>query len=151
HVNDGENDDPHDIYEMPVHRKHFHTTHLIRTDTTCQTEQQHDAQHDQACADVKGVQTDQRVIGRSEKVCGNRQSVLIDQPVPLLCSAVHEGASEHDCEQPQSKKRSLLSACEKLSGKMNRDTAEQQTDRVKDRCLQHVLRGRPCKALPNVK
>src|SRR5262249_26566904 len=55
-VNDGENDDPHDIHEMPVHRKHFHTTRLMRADTTGQTEEQHDAQHDQTRADVKSVQ-----------------------------------------------------------------------------------------------
>ncbi len=53
---------------MPVQREHVNAPELVRSDTASQTEDQHDAQHDQTRGHVKRVQTNQRVVGRSEKI-----------------------------------------------------------------------------------
>ena len=47
-VNHGENNHPDGIHEMPVHGKHSDARGLILTDAARQTEDQHDAEHEQA-------------------------------------------------------------------------------------------------------
>src|SRR6267143_685735 len=45
-VNNSENDNPHGIHEMPVQGEHVDPSRLLRSDAPCQSEEQHDAQHD---------------------------------------------------------------------------------------------------------
>ena len=74
-----------------------------------------DAEHDQADGDVEGVQADQRVVGRAEQVRGDRQPVLVDQPVPFLASAVQEQTAEHDRQRPQRQERAVARRVEDAS------------------------------------
>ncbi len=45
-VNNSENYNPHGIHEMPVQGEHVDPRRLLRSDAPCQSEEQHDAQHD---------------------------------------------------------------------------------------------------------
>ena len=65
-VNHGENHHPHGINKMPVHREHIHAARLLRPHASGQSENRDNRKHDQARGDVKGVQADQRVVGRAE-------------------------------------------------------------------------------------
>src|SRR5215475_15164532 len=82
-VNDGKNDDPNHIDKMPVQGKHFDTRPVFGADASCKREDRHNDEHDHACRDVECVQTDERVIGCPEEIGGDRQPVLVDQPVPF--------------------------------------------------------------------
>src|SRR5437870_3140003 len=59
YVDHREDDNPDAIDKMPVQRKHADAGRLVRADTACQPKDEHDAKHDQACSDVKSVQTNQ--------------------------------------------------------------------------------------------
>src|SRR5262249_17383635 len=92
-INHSENNYPNGIYKMPVQGKYVDTSGLLRTNSACEPEEQHNAQHDQSRDDVKGMQANQRVVRRSKKVRGNGQSMFGDQSVPFLASTVKkEGA-----------------------------------------------------------
>ena len=102
-VDNGENHDPHGIHKMPVQGKHFHARGLLRPDAARQAKQKHDGEHDQTHGDVEGVQADERIIGRSEKVGGDGQPVFIDQAVPLLAGAEQKETAENNREKPQTR------------------------------------------------
>src|SRR6516165_11233808 len=89
-VNHGENNDPHGIHKMPVHRQHVDASRLLRPNTTRQPEKQHDAQQDQSNSHVRGVQANQRVVRCSKKVRRDGEPVFVNQAVPFLAGAVQE-------------------------------------------------------------
>src|SRR5262249_12026988 len=135
---------------MPVQRKHLDARRLIRSDTTRQAEKQHDTQHYQTCGDVKGVQTNQRVVGRSKEIGRDGQPVFVNKPMPFLTSAKQKEAAQYKGEQPPREKSAALTAFKQLSRKVDGKTARQQTDREEDGCLQHFARSRPGEALSDV-
>jgi hypothetical protein len=58
-VNHRENYDPNGINKMPVQGKHINAAGLIFVHLSSQNEDKDDSEHDQSCADVKRVQTNQ--------------------------------------------------------------------------------------------
>ena len=62
------------------------------------------AEHEQTDRDVSGVQTDERVVGRSKKIRGDCQTVFVDQPVPFLSCAIEEQSTQRNGQQPQAEK-----------------------------------------------
>src|SRR5258707_15762024 len=87
-VNYGKNHNPYGIDEMPVHREHFDVTRLLHSHTAAKSEHRNGQEHDEACGDVKRVQTDERVIGCPEQVGRDRQPVFVDQPEQFLGRAI---------------------------------------------------------------
>jgi len=73
-INDGENDDPEDIHEMPVHGEHFDSARLIPVYAAGHDKDHHDQKYAQPSRDVKGVQSYERVIGCPEEVRGDREA-----------------------------------------------------------------------------
>jgi len=53
---------------MPIQSEYVNATKLICADTASQSEDKHNAQHDQTRGDVKRMQSDERIVGRSEKI-----------------------------------------------------------------------------------
>src|SRR5215468_1445408 len=82
-VHDGKNDDPNHIDKMPVQRKHFDRMGVLPAYPAGKREDRHNDEHDHSCRDVECVQTDERVVGCPEEIGGDRQPVLVDQPVPF--------------------------------------------------------------------
>src|SRR5579862_2983782 len=127
---------------MPIQGKYIDASRVLRSDAPCQSEEKHDAQHDQSSSNVKGVQANERVVCRSKEIRGNSQPVFVDQAVPFLARAVQKEGAKSDREQPREQKCGASSAFQKLSRKVDRQTAGQQTDRIEDRRFQHFARSR---------
>ena len=149
-VNHGENDDPHAIHKMPVHGKHSDASGLILAYAARQTEEQHDDEHDQTGREVKSVQADQRVIGRSKEVGGDGQPAFVDQPVPFLARAEKKDARPERMSETTSSGSPALAAFQELRREVDRDTARQQANGVEDRRFEHFARRRSGEALPHV-
>src|ERR1051326_339620 len=64
-VNDREHDDPDHVHEMPIEAQHVHTFGMFLLDRTGDGERHYDRQCEQSNNNVRGVQTDQREIGRA--------------------------------------------------------------------------------------
>src|ERR1700722_17614125 len=73
-VNYRENDDPDRVDEVPVHGKHANAARLILIYPAGQTKKKDDQKHEQSSGDMECVKTDERVIGRSKQVRGDRQA-----------------------------------------------------------------------------
>ena len=58
-VNDGEDDDPDSIDEMPVERKNFQTAGVLGSHGAIERKDQREREHDEADQDVRGMQADQ--------------------------------------------------------------------------------------------
>src|SRR5258708_5795555 len=128
---------------MPIQRKHFHASGLLGSDASSQAEEQHNAEHDQPRSDVKAVQANERVVGRSKKVRRNRQPPLVDQPVPFLGGTEQKETTKDNGQEPQAKECSSFAAFEKSRREVDREAARQQTNGVEDRCLKNVAGRRP--------
>ena len=90
--------------------------------------------------DVKAMQSDQRVVGGSEQVGADRQSFLIDEPVPFAAGSVKKGRTQRMVSNHQAPKRSDVTPAQRSGGEVNRQAAREQTDRVKDRDTENVFR-----------
>jgi hypothetical protein len=84
---------------VPVHGKYIDASGLFPANSARQAEEKHDAKHEQANRDVSSVQTDERVVGRSKKVSGDGETVLIDQPVPFLAGAKQKETPKSNREE----------------------------------------------------
>src|ERR1700688_286078 len=98
---------------MPVQGKYVDASRLLRSNAPCQSEEQHNAQHDQSSGNVKGVQANQRVVRCSKKIRRDGEPVFVDQAVPFLPSAVKKEPAQNDCEQPQNEKGGAAAAFQK--------------------------------------
>src|SRR5260370_34830992 len=99
---------------MPVHRKHVDASGLLVPYSPRQTEEKHDGEHQQTYRDVRRVQTDKRIVGRSKKIAGDSQTMLVNKPVPLPRCAIHKKSAKHDGEKPQGQERAALASREKF-------------------------------------
>ena len=82
---------------MPVPGKDFDASALFASNPACESEEQYGADHDETNSHVKGVQADERVVRRAKKICGDGESVFVDQAVPFLAGAVKKEAAEKEC------------------------------------------------------
>src|SRR5260370_17114905 len=89
---------------MPVHRKHVDASGLLAPYSPRQTEEKHDSEHQQTYRDVRRVQTDERIVGRSKKISGDGETVLKDQSVPFLPGAEQKETAKHNRQKPQTNK-----------------------------------------------
>src|SRR6202047_2373060 len=136
---------------MPVQGKHVDASRLLRSNAPCQSEEKHDAQHDQSSGNVKAVQANQRVVRCSKKVRGDGQPAFVDQAVPFLAGAKQKERTQDNGEKPQSQECSSPAALERPCCEVNRETAREQANRVEDGCLKHFAGRWSCEALPRVK
>src|SRR5262249_33638792 len=112
HVDDGEDDDPHRVDEVPVEGEHPDPRRVLADDAAGEGEDRHDRHEDEADDDVEGVQADERVVRRSEQVRGDREPVFVDQSVPFLPGAVEEETTQKEGHQPQAHERAARAALE---------------------------------------
>src|SRR5262249_18071760 len=150
HVDDREDDDPDPVDEVPVQSEHIDAGRVLPSDVAGDREQRDDRHQDQADDDVERVQADQRVVRGPEQVRGNREPVLVDQPVPFPPRAEQKRSPERDRRKPQRDERPARAALQRRAGKLDRETAGKQARREQDRRLQHLARRRPAEALAHV-
>src|SRR6516225_8151884 len=101
HVHHGENDDPNHVYKMPVQREDIHLPGVLLEYLAGDRQKHHQRQPHQTHGDMKSVQPDQRVIGGAKKIRRNRQSLLINQAVPLAGRAKQENRAQRQCDKPE--------------------------------------------------
>src|SRR6202045_4543016 len=97
------------------------------------------------------METDQRIVGRSKKVSADGQSVVVNQPVPLNGGPIYERGTERDGHEPPVSEDSHVPPTQRLDGQVNRQTAGEQTNCVKDRDAENILRHRPGEAFAYIK
>src|SRR5580704_19487678 len=97
------------------------------------------------------MQAHQGVIRRAKKIRADGQTVFENQALPLTARSNQEnGAQSHGYEPPQSI-RAELGVSQRPHSQMNRQTAREQADGVKDGSLEHVLWHGARQALPDIK
>src|SRR4029077_20009414 len=151
HVNDRKNDDPHHIDKMPVQGKHFDTMGLFPSDPAGKREDRDHDEHDHSCRDVECVQTDERVIGCPEEVGGDRQPVLVDQPVPFLSGPEKKQTTQQNREGPQAKECAAFALLEEFPSIVNGQAAGEQADRKENRSFEYFARSGSGQALAYIK
>src|SRR5260370_32143527 len=106
HVNDRKNHNPHGIHEVPVQRQDVNTFSVLWSHVSQKREHHNHEECYKPYNDVKAVQSDQRVIGCSEQVRADRQSLSVNQPVPLGGGPIQESGAQCDGGEPQDSKTS---------------------------------------------
>ena len=77
-INHGKNDDPYAIDKMPVPREHLDVLGVRLRHVSAQAQDQDQSKQDQTDDHVTGMQADQRVEGRPEKISADRQVIFKD-------------------------------------------------------------------------
>src|SRR6266481_7275344 len=95
HVDDGEDDDPDRVDEMPVPGHELHALDVRGLERPRPGEHADEREHHDPDDHVRGVQADQRVKRRPEQIRPDRQSVPRDEPHPLGRGT----GEEHDRQQ----------------------------------------------------
>src|ERR1700688_518340 len=110
YVDDSEYNDPNDIYEMPVHRKHIDSRQFRSPHSARQRKQQHDDQHQKSRANVKTMQPHKRVVSCAKKIRGDRQTIAVNEPVPFLRGSENEKTAEDNGREPKREKPDLTAS-----------------------------------------
>src|SRR5206468_3566801 len=82
-VNHGKNDDPYAIDKMPVPREHLDVLSVRPRHVSAQAQDQDQHQQDQTHDHVTGMQANERVEGRPEKISTDREVIFEDQSPPF--------------------------------------------------------------------
>src|ERR1700685_1418399 len=146
-VNDSENHNPHCIHEMPVNRQHVDTISVLLLNIPKQRERHHCGKADKPNNHVKPVQSDQRIVCCSEQVRAYGQPIVVNQPIPFMRRPVKKCCAEYDRCKPPSFEGRDISPAQCLNRKVNRETAGEQTNCIKDRYFKDLLRRRPGQTL----
>src|ERR1035438_2862447 len=83
YIHNQKHDDPHAIDKVPVKRQRFKALRMHFAKPAAHTEEECSREEEQPYHDVRGVQTNQRVIGRSKQICTDRKSLFKDEVMPL--------------------------------------------------------------------
>src|ERR1700760_4840939 len=87
HVNNGEDNDPNTVDEMPVERENFNAFRILGPKRLHERKNEASDEKNQADDHVKRMQADKRVVGCPKKICADRQAIDSDELVPLACGA----------------------------------------------------------------
>src|SRR6266851_6529229 len=99
---------------------------------------------------MERVETYEREVRGAKQVRVYRQTVDVDQTVPLDCSARKEDGSERERQEPPTGKSGDVALRERLDSCMNGQAARQQADGQDDRCAQDVRGCRSGNAFADV-
>src|SRR5438309_1998898 len=83
HVDDGEDDDPDRVHEMPVPGHELHALDVRGLERPRPGEHADEREHHDPDDHVRGVQADQRVKRRPEQIRPDRDAFARDEPQPL--------------------------------------------------------------------
>ena len=108
-INHGKNDDPYAIDKMPVPREHLDVLGVRLRHVSAQAQDQDQSKQDQTDDHVTGMQADQRVEGRPEKISADRQVIFKDQPLPFQSGGAQERHREENRDQPPESEPSIMS------------------------------------------
>src|SRR5262249_1569517 len=150
-VHDSENRYPNGIDEMPVQREHIQAFSVLLLHSGCKGEYHHGEQTQQAYTHVEGVKTDERVIRRAKKIRGDGQAHLVNQAMPLTSGADQKGGSQSQRQKPKEVESCNFPAMQGAYSQVNGQAAREQANCIEDRNFKDLLRGRPTKALSDVK
>src|SRR5262249_26802414 len=95
-VYDSEDNHPHRVDEMPIHRQHLDSSRVTLSQISAECEQQHGSKCKQPDRNMERMQTDERVVSRREQVSLNCQPFVIDQVIPFAECACEECRSQGD-------------------------------------------------------
>src|ERR1700751_409123 len=89
-VDDGKDHHPHDIDEVPVQSQDLNAFGVLLLYMPGDCEEEHSQQCDQPDDDMGSMQPDQRIERGPEEICSDRESVLVNQLVPLKAGSHKE-------------------------------------------------------------
>ena len=107
-------------------------------------------EQDKSHRHMEGVQADQRIVGSPEQIRADRQSVLIDHPIPFPRRSEEERSTQSDGAEPPVSETSDSAIANCFDREVNGQAAGKQTDRIKDRDPENVPRRRSGQTLANV-
>src|SRR5580700_1545899 len=115
-VNHGEHNYPDHIYEMPIERKNFGPLAVFRLHFAENRENHGEGDPYQPYRDVKRVQPYERVIRRSEQVRAHRQTLVVNQVMPLTACAHQKNRAERQGYEPPQAERANFRIAECTHG-----------------------------------
>src|SRR5215471_17470131 len=136
---------------MPVEREHIQAFSVLLLHSGRQGEYHHGEQPQEACAHVEGVKTDERVISRAKKICGDGQAYPVNQAMPLASGADQKGGSQSQRQKPKEVESCNFPAVQGAYSQVNGQAARKQANRIEDRNFKDLLGGRPAEALSDIK
>ena len=96
-IDDGEDDDPDGVDEVPVERQHLKPLGVLLLCTQAKEENPSTSESMmKPDDDVRGVQADQRIISGSEEIGVNGEAVVVNEVIPLVRGAGEEDAAQQN-------------------------------------------------------
>jgi len=135
---------------MPIQRQNLGSFGVFLLHITKEREDRDRCESKQANRYVKRMQTDQRVVGGTEQIGLEGQAFVVDQVPPLRRRAPEEDRAQDDCEKPPEAESALAPVSQPPDGKVNRQAARQQTNRIENGDVQNIFGLRAGDALPDV-
>src|SRR5580692_6011528 len=97
------------------------------------------------------MQAHKGVVSGPKQVILDGQALVVDELTPLSQRAQQKDRSQGDCQKPPEAKGNDSPAPQQSHGEVNREAARQQTDRQKDRSMEHLARLRSGNILADIK
>src|SRR5439155_7635012 len=148
-VDGREHDDPHRVHEVPVPGEKLSSFRLPGCDVSTEGEGQNECDQEEADRHVRGLQTNERVVGRSEQTGADRHPAS-DESFPFLGRTEENAEPESQRRQPPGTERLQASPPQRPYRQRDGDAAREQRDGSADGGLEHVVRRGAAEALPDV-
>src|SRR5271168_5322041 len=128
-VDDGEDYDPDGVDKVPVQSQNLNALGMLFFHMPGNGKHEHDQQRSQAEDDVRGMQPHERIKRSTEEVRADRQSVVINQLVPLNAGPDKEDGAENPGQRPPQTEDLYLAMLDGALGEPDRQAAGEQADR----------------------
>ena len=100
-VDEGEDDDPHDVDEVPVQTDQLDDLGLVAGDLAPRSDDHQRQQHDDADGDVDAVEAGERVEARAEQVRGEAEALVVEGGELVDLAADERRAEQRRGDEPQ--------------------------------------------------
>src|SRR5262245_8712675 len=132
---------------MPVQSQHVDALRVIAPYLARDSERQHDGHHHETGGDVSRVQTDERVVRRAKEIRRDRQTVLVDEPMPFPTGAIEKCRAQQERERPPRDECRTPPGAKKIGGNVNGEAAGEQADGKEDWRFENLTWRRSADAL----
>src|SRR5262249_20196616 len=139
-VDEGEDDDPDRVDEVPVEADDLELLEVLAADALGEREDRHHGHEDEADGHVARVQADERVEGGAEEVGGDGEALVDDEVPPLDSGAAEEDGAEDESRDPPAGEAAPAAAPQSAQRELHRRAAREEADAEEDRRTQDLGR-----------
>ena len=149
-VNNREDDNPNDVDEMPIHGKGVDVFRMLLLDPMKQSEKQNREKADEPDGDVERVESNKGVIGGTEEIGGDGESLVVDEVMPFATGSDKKDRAEDKSEEPPEAERVVIRLAKTGDGEMNGEAAGEKANGSKDGKFENFAGSGAGEAFANV-